>query len=486
MNKNVKLVSIIICLFVLIVSPFNSLKVEANSITPRISSIVKQVNAQGGVAGISVRDATDGKILYQYNGSTHLRPASNMKLITGAAALQVLGTDYRFSTEVLTNGKREGNAIVGNVYLRGKGDSSLLEKDLNELASKLKKMGITRIKGKLVADDTWYDNVRYSADLPLSDQQEYYGAAISALTLSPNSDYDAGTVIVQVTPGKKAGQAANVSLTPKNNYVKIHNQTKTSKSGSANTIKVTRKHGTNDIYITGNIPMKGSQTKEWIAVWEPTGYALELFRTAIQKQGIVIEGGKASGRTPTYATLLAVDQSEPLSNLLVPFMKVSNNTIGEVLVKEMGKVSGNEGSWDEGLRMMKEQMPSLGILSDKYTIRDGSGISHLNLISANALSSLLYAIQKEKWFPIYQSSLPVAGNSDRMVGGTLRNRMIGTAAAGRVMAKTGTISTVSTLSGYVHSKSGKKYIFSILLHHPKNSKNLKNIENQIAIALANS
>jgi len=486
MNKNVKLVSMILCLFILIVSPFYSIRAEANSIAPSISSIVKQVNAQGGVAGISVRDAADGKILYQYNGSTHLRPASNMKLITGAAALQVLGMNYRFSTEVLTNGKREGNAIVGNVYLRGKGDPSLLEKDLNELASKLKKMGVTRIKGKLVADDTWYDKVRYSVDLPLSDQHEYYGAAISALTISPNSDYDAGTVIVQVTPGKKAGQAANVSLTPKNNYVKIYNQTKTSKSGSANTVKVTRKQGTNDIYLTGNIPMKGAQTKEWIAVWEPTGYALELFRMAIQKQGIVIEGGKATGRTPTYATLLAVDQSEPLSELLVPFMKLSNNTIGEVLVKEMGKVSGKEGSWDEGLRIMKEQMPSLGILSDEYTIRDGSGISHLNLLSANALSSLLYAVQKEKWFPTYRSSLPVAGNSNRMIGGTLRNRMIGTAAAGRVIAKTGTISKVSTLSGYVHSKSGKRYIFSILLHNPKTSQNLKNMENQIAIVLANS
>lgn len=437
----------------------------------------------GALAGISIRSAKDGKLLYEHIGETRLQPASVLKMFTAAAAFSVLGEDYRFTTEVLTDGKIDGETLAGDLYLKGMGDPTLLGEDFDEMAKKIKSKGIKKVAGDLVADDSWYDDVRYSEDLTWNDEHQYYGSQVSALTASPNQDYDAGTVIVNILPGKK-GKAANISLEPETDYVKILNETVTVDSEGEHNIVIEREHGSNSILVRGTIPANAHKTREWVAVWEPTLYAGSLFIKSLELHGIKVVGKIRTGHATDTMTRLISHKSMPLSELMIPFIKLSNNGHAEVLVKEMGKVVHGEGSWDKGLEVMDAELARFGIDTGRLVLRDGSGISHVNLIPANEITKLLYLVQSEKWFPAFQRSLPVAGAKDRMVGGTLRNRLKDEALVNMIQAKTGSLTGVSTLAGYVKTSSGETLIFTVLLNNLLDDRDGRKIEDKIVRILS--
>lgn len=462
--------------------------VRAEQLTPfqELAQLLKNEKIlDGAVAGISVRSADTGELLYDYNGGIRLRPASNMKLLTAATALSRLGEKHRFTTEVCIDGKKEGSILKGNVYLVGKGDPTLLKEDLDHLAKELKKYGIEKIEGRVIGDDSWYDRVRHSPDLIWSDEETYYGAQVSALTISPDKDYDAGTVILEVKPGKNIGDPAEITLQPKSSYVKIDNKAITASPESASEIDIKREHGKNTIVVEGLIPMDSKPKKKWVSVWEPGEWTTQLFEQALLEQGMIVKEAHSLGVTPKNAVKIAEHVSMPLSEFLKPFMKLSNNGHADVLVKEMGKVSLGEGSFEKGLGVLKRELAQYGIEPANHLIRDGSGISHLTLITANDISSLLYHVQKEAWFNVFLESLPIAGNEDRLDGGTLRNRLNGTPLAGHVRAKTGTLTSVTSISGYLKTKNGKKVIFSILLNNLLDEDEGKKLEDKIISILWN-
>jgi len=407
-----------------------------------------------------------------------------MKLLTAAAALETLGEDYRFVTEVLTDGHVKGGVLEGNLYLKGKGDPTLLKQDFDLFAQNLASKGIKSINGKLVGDDTWYDNVRLSQDINWNDESYYYAAEVSALTASPNEDFDAGTVIIEAHANETVGKPATISVLPTTDMVKIINRSKTVSSGAVKSIKIEREHGTNNIVIDGTVPEKGTVTREWIAIGDPSYYALDLFAKSLKEQGIEFaESPKFTlANTPNDAQLLTSKKSITLKELFIPFMKLSNNSHADVLAKEMGRAVYGEGSFEKGLQVIEENSAKLGLDKDMMMIRDASGMSHINLIPANEVTNLLVAVQKESWYNTFLTSLPVAGVSERFVGGTLRNRMKLEPTVSNVKAKTGSITAVSALSGYATTRDGELMVFSILINNDLAA--VTPIEDQIATAIA--
>lgn len=459
---------------------------EYAPLVSKINQILQDERLKGALAGVSIREAETGEKIYDHFGDTRLVPASNMKLFTAAAAFETLGEDYRFTTEIHTDGAIKGKMLKGNLYLKGKGDPTLLQEDFEQFAQELKNQGIKKIKGDLIGDDTWYDDVRLSEDITWQDEVYYYGAQVSALTASPNKDYDAGSLIVEVNPADSAGAEPAVTLSPQTDYVTIVNRAQTVAADQPNTVSIGREHGTNHIVIEGDIPAEGARTREWIAVDEPSGYALDLFENALLAEGIEWAGKHqlVMGETPADSTLLLEHKSMTLEEFSIPFMKLSNNGHGEVLAKEMGRVVKGEGSWKAGLEVMENVAGTLGVNTDTILLRDGSGMSHVNLMPVNEISELLFGVQRKSWFDSYLNALPVAGDAERFVGGTLRNRLKDTAAQQNVKAKTGTLTAVSALSGYATTKDGKPLIFSIIINNDLAT--VTPIEDAIAIAIAES
>jgi serine-type D-Ala-D-Ala carboxypeptidase/endopeptidase (penicillin-binding protein 4) len=495
MNEKLKQKSTFIVLFMFvsilaIIPLFYTDEPPAQAVSSRVD-LPEEINdfiknepiLDGALAGVSIRSADDGKLLYEHNGGIRMQPASILKMFTAAASLSVLGEDYRFTTEVLTAGKIAGGTLSGDLYVKGKGDPTLLPADFAEIAKKLKKKGISNIGGDIITDDSWYDDVRYSEDLTWNDEHQYYGAQISALTASPNLDYDAGTVIVSISPDKK-DTSAKILLEPDTDFVTIVNETKTVDSKGKQDIHIKREHGTNTIVVKGSIPADSQNVREWVAVWDPTRYAGTLFKKALEDQGIQIVGKIKNGKATDAMPVLIFHKSIPLADLMIPFMKLSNNGHAEVLVKEIGKSVHGDGSWDKGIEVMVEELESIGVDTNQIVLRDGSGLSHANLVPANEITKLLYEVQEEKWFPVFRNSLPVAGAKDRMVGGTMRNRLKEEAKFVTVQAKTGSLTGVSTLAGYVEKPGGETLIFTIMLNNLLDDRDGRKVEDQIVRILS--
>lgn len=452
----------------------------APSLAEALQLVLEDERLAGAISGVSVRENKMGKEIFSHQSELRLRPASNMKLITGVAALEILGEDYRFHTTLSTDGEQKGNTLHGNLYLKGKGDPTLSENDLHQFARDLKELGIEKINGHLIADDSWYDDVRLSTDLNWNDESNHTGAQVSALTLSPNQAYHTGTIQIEVKPGQTqiAGDSALISVSPQTDYITVNNHTKLTTKEAPPSLTVEREHGTNEITVTGNIALDAKPLKSTIAVWEPTEYVLAIFKQKLTEQGVILSGLPQKGSTPNQAKLLLEQQSPPLKDILIPFMKLSNNGIGEMLTKELGKKVFDEGSWEKGLIAMENQLQALGLNTETILLRDGSGLSHKTMIPATELTKMLYFVQEKEWFPVFKTSLPLAGEADELTGGTLRYRLTDLPTSGQVYAKTGTLNGVSTLSGYVRTLRGVELSFSIMINNHL-SDTIHEIEDQI-------
>lgn len=414
-------------------------------------------------ATFTLRDRTSGEILYTYRGDHLMRPASNMKILTGAAAIAELGLDYRFKTEIYIDGNVEEHTLNGDIYVKGYGDPTINEATLKHFAEVLRKYGIHHVKGKLIGDDTYFSGDTLPPGVDDEGETHYYGARISPITMSPNDDFDASTIIVEATAGD-IGEKPSFNVIPHLSGLQIFNEAKTIVGNAENTLEIHRINNTSQIVITGEIP-EGETAKVWVSHQNPTKNTLLFFKELCKDAGIHFEQEDtiASGMTPKHAKLIHTHESRSIAEMFSIFMKLSNNSIADIFLKTMGKRKYGIGDYEHGLKVVRAYLEKQQIDFATWQFADGSGLSHHNRLHSNGISELLYVLQKEPYFENFFESLPVGGNTNRLVGGTLKDRFLEPELQQQIFAKTGYIHEVNTLSGYVSGKSGRDYIFSIML-----------------------
>ncbi len=433
-----------------------------------------------GLAGVVVRSLKDGRTIYEKNRDLVFIPASNFKLLVSATSLDKFGPNYRFKTELYTSGERTSDGVLkGDVILVGRGNAVLKPGELQQMADQIK--GIKVIEGNIIGDDTWFDDVRLGWGWNWDDEPYYYSAQLSALCLNKN------VVDVYVRPGVKEGAKTTVWITPATAYMTVQNDSTTGKADSKKTISVDRIRGRNVIHVTGSVPLapnlaegKPESPEEAITMEEPTLFAATVLKEMLQRADIVVKGKAVRGAKPEGAEMVAFHQSVPMSEMLLLLNKPSDNLIAETLLKALGAEFNGRGSSAKGAEVEMEFLKKAGLDMTALSIIDGSGLARMNYVSPSNLATLLAYMYRHKDGKLYMDSLPIAG-----VDGTLRSRMKGTAAAGNCKAKTGYISRVRTLSGYVTTKAGEPLAFSIMMnHHLCSSTEVNAVQDKIVTALA--
>ncbi len=429
--------------------------------------------------GIQIFDLSSGKTLYSLNSSRLFLPASNAKLFTAALALDRLGPDFRFRTRVLSQrAPDEAGVIHGSVRLVGGGDPNLSARavpyragpatgdplaHLENLADQVAAHGVTRIEGGIVGDDTWYVWEPYPEGWAVDDAHYDYGAPVSALTVNDNS------LTVTIHPGAEVGDLADLALLPPVEFYAIDNRVRTAPPGGAPKVWLDRQPGSRQLRLWGTLPADGPAQSLVLAVDDPAEYAARAFRAALENRGIVVEGGVAAHHRfpnepeaikPDDPFELASHESAPLIDDLGITAKVSQNLHAELALRAVARARGGVGSRQEGLEEMKAFLEEIGISADAYSFSDGSGLDRTDLVTPAAVIKLLRHMyvsrERESWIAL----LPIGGRD-----GTLTDRFADVPGAGRIHAKTGSLTHVAALSGYAQRKDGSWVAFSVLVNN---------------------
>ena len=412
----------------------------------------------GAKVSVEVVSLEDGSLIFSRNADEQLNPASNTKLVTAAAALLRLGPEYRFTTDVLAD-QAPVNGRVKTLYVKGRGDPSFTTERLASLAADLAHRGLKQAS-ELVLDDSWFDPAIWGPGWETEPSDTAYAAPSGALSLNHNS------VGIYVLAADRAGQKAKVELEPEaKGYFVIDNQVRTLKAGARKRVvpHTTEAGDHTKVAIVGRLAVGAEPLVFYRRVTSPTLYFGHTLKQALAARGVRIDRLKL-GATPEAAVLVASYESPALGEIIRDMNKVSSNFIAENLLRALAaETKGAPGTWPKGIEAAEEVLAELGIARGSYLLRNGSGLNDTNRLSAHQLVTVLTAMWRR--FPVaaeFLASLPVAARD-----GTLRTRMEGSDAAGRLRAKTGTLEKVrkvTTLSGYLGTLSGERLAFSLLVN----------------------
>lgn len=445
----------------------------------RLSFIFKDEKLDKTHLGVQVYSITRQESLFEMNPNAPLSPASTIKLLTALVALKKLGPDYTYKTEVLMNGSLENGVLRGDLYLKGGGDPSLVTERLALLVDEIMRSDIRSVTGGIFVDDTTFDNIQIDPRRIPTETDRAYNAPVAGL----NFNYNTTTLFFR--PGARVGAKARVFVEPNTGYVEVMNQATTSARASPYTLTASRIKGKNGdaVLIKGSIPLGLKEQHSYFNITQPALYAGQALKYFLESRGVKIMGREVrSQKAPSSASKLAEHESLPLREIVTLMNKFSNNFIAETLVKTLGRdLKGSPGSTAKGLEVILEESTRIGVNTAGFQIVSGSGLTRDNRTSAAQFVQLLNAAYLDfDVFPELLSSLPIAGRD-----GTLRNRMKGTSAFGRLRAKTGTIDGVSTLVGMVQSRGGELLAFSVLMNdNSKTPGAMKPWQNYFGQALA--
>jgi len=453
----------------------------------RIEEIAHQPALEPGLFAVKIVSLDTGLVIYEQSANKFVRPASNMKLYTVAAALDRLTPDYHFMTSVYAREKPEDGKIKNDLIVYGRGDPSFATrfnsgdyyKGINELADRIVAAGVKRVKGDLIGDESWFNGAPLGSGWEWDDLQWSYGAPVSALTVNDNS------IDLTVKPGDKVGVPVVITSGPPATFMTIANRATTGPRGSKSDLNVYRGVGANTLEITGSLPIGDNGFNGSVAIPDPALAFVTMLRDALLKRGVKIDGRvrTVDGRSgasivpnptvplvpttnippPPQPVEIASVQSPPFSLIALHTLKPSQNLYTEIILRTLGKLNSvgpNQTNEEAGLIIVRNFLRQAGASESDLALNDGSGLSRNDMITANATVQLLTFMSKHRYFAQFREALPIAG-----VDGTLRTRMRGTPAEGNLRAKTGSLSSVASLSGYVTTAAGEHLVFSMMLNN---------------------
>jgi len=440
----------------------------------RIQEVLAKPELSSAMVGIKVVSLDNGRVLFEENAAKLLRPASNMKLYTVAAALDRLSPDYRFSTSVYANTRPDAAGVVhGELIIYGRGDPSIAArfnngdyfKGIDELATRIVAAGVKRVEGDLVGDESYFLGPKYGSGWNWEDLTWYYGAEITPLTANDNA------LDLFIKPGAAIGQPASITTGPPDPLLTIVNKVTTSAKGSKREFSIHRGLGENTITITGSIPLEDRGYTGGIGISHPGLLFVYMLRSSLAQKGVTITGAsRISVSSNAVQNEIATLQSPPFSVIAAQTLKPSQNLYTELILRTLGKVapppppittsSLPQTSDELGLEAVKTFLKTVGLRPEALVLDDGSGLSRNDMITAEASVQLLTFMSKHRYATVFRDALPIGG-----VDGTLRNRFKGTPAENNVRAKTGSLSSAASLGGYMTTAGGEKLAFSIMVNN---------------------
>jgi D-alanyl-D-alanine carboxypeptidase/D-alanyl-D-alanine-endopeptidase (penicillin-binding protein 4) len=420
---------------------------------------------------IRVKSLDRGDVIFDLNAGKLLTPASNMKILTMAAAAERLGWDHRFETTLESAAPVRDGVLDGDLIVRGGGDPSIaLREDVAGIvfdtwAQELRAADIREISGRIVTNDGALDDVELGAGWAWDDMAFAYSGPVSA------AFYNEALVRITLHPGDVEEAPAAIELSPPYDHgLAVLNQVTTGAAGTDVSLDVRRERGSRNLTVRGRVPVDVDEPPAFaVSIENPALFFASTLKTAFIARGIQVSGGAADGdalaiddpaRSSENTRVLARHLSAPLTDTGRTFMKVSQNLYGELFVKAIGHAAG-EGSTARGQESIRQTLDAWGVPRDSYILADGSGLSRLNYVSAEAVVRVLEQMHRDpRHRDNFRRTLPVAGED-----GTLRGRLRAPWTAGRVQAKTGSLSYTRALSGYLVTRSGESVAFSILANN---------------------
>jgi D-alanyl-D-alanine carboxypeptidase/D-alanyl-D-alanine-endopeptidase (penicillin-binding protein 4) len=436
---------------------------EAAALEAVLGPILSDRALAGTRFGVQVVNVNTGEEVFSRNADEALSPASVMKVMTAATALRTLGPGHRFSTYISTEAEQiEGGVLDGDVFVRGHGDPTLVTEKVWRMVADLKALGVHKIDGDVLFDDTYFDKDRliqgWRKKLDMVNGPAYF-APLGALSVNFN------TVALLVGPGDTKGAPGNVMLETPVDLVLVANEVTTGGPGSRKRFSVERevdsRTGKMTLTVSGTVPAGSEPVKLYRSITKPRAYFMQLFEYLMDERGIEVTGKYKAGKSPKGARILTRMDSDALPVVLARMNKHSSNFMAEHVLKAVGaEAGGAPGTTDKGLEAVEAYLADLGNDVSDIQLVNGSGLSRdLRLRASHITSVLIDMFHDRKVGPEFMSSLAIGG-----VDGTLWTRFRGEGVAGRLRGKTGSLNFVHCLAGYVDGGDGDMYAFAFLVN----------------------
>jgi serine-type D-Ala-D-Ala carboxypeptidase/endopeptidase (penicillin-binding protein 4) len=438
----------------------------ADALRAELSSLFEAPQYHQMLWGVMVQSLESGEILYRLNPTTLLMPASNMKIVTVAAAADRLGWDFRFETRLLSSAPVVGGALRGDLVVVGSGDPTLTTRAGNPAAifegwaEQLKAAGISAIEGSIIGDDNVFDDQGLGSGWSWDYLAYGYAAPVGGL------QYNEGIVRLIFRAGDIAGDPVSIQVDPAYSGLTIDNRVITCAKNGRLELDLLRLPGSNMLRVAGTVPAGTAGFSRTASVDNPTEHFVGALRAALESRGVRVHGQAIdvdvlpAPPDLTGARVILTHRSEPLSVMARVLMKESQNLYADTLLATLGAASGS-GNARAGRKLVEEVLVGWGIAPQNFVMSDGSGLSRYNYLTAEALVAILRQMHMSPDHgEVFAGTLPVAGRD-----GTLSLRFKGTRAEGTTRAKTGSIANVRSLSGYVTTADGEPLAFSMLANN---------------------